>query len=68
MSSETAADTLVLADMHADKEMKSHALGFLSGSEAAKVTKSAGWKKMFRTHPYLVDETIEALTARKTVG
>uniref|UniRef100_A0A8D8NVH5 Speckle-type POZ protein-like n=1 Tax=Culex pipiens TaxID=7175 RepID=A0A8D8NVH5_CULPI len=68
MSSETAADTLVLADMHGDKEMKSHALGFLSGSEAGKVTKSAGWKKMFRTHPYLVDETFEALTARKTVG
>uniref|UniRef100_A0A8D8BS01 Speckle-type POZ protein-like B n=1 Tax=Culex pipiens TaxID=7175 RepID=A0A8D8BS01_CULPI len=68
MNSETAADTLVLADMHGDHEMKSHALRFLIGSEAGTVTKSAGWKKMFRTHPYLVDETIGALTARKNVS
>ncbi|KAL1400665.1 hypothetical protein pipiens_007249 [Culex pipiens pipiens] len=60
---ETAAETLVLAEMHSDQEMKKHALRFLSGSEAGKVTESGGWKNMVRTHPYLVDEMVKALAA-----
>lgn len=63
ISYETVADTLVLADMHGDQEMKKHAFRFIGGGEVAKVTKSAGWKKMTRTHPYLVDEAFEALVA-----
>lgn len=59
---ETAAETLVLAEMHRDREMKKHALQFLSGSDAGKVTKTWGWKQMVRSHPYLVDETSKALT------
>ncbi|XP_038118776.1 speckle-type POZ protein B-like [Culex quinquefasciatus] len=60
---ESAAETLVLAEMHNDQEMKKHALRFLSGSEAGKVTESGGWKNMVRTHPYLVDEMVKALAA-----
>lgn len=59
-----AADTLKLADLHSDPEMKRYTLEFISGSAAAKVTKTAGWQKMVRTHPHLVDETVDALAAR----
>lgn len=60
---QTAAETLVLAEKHGDREMKKHALRFLSGSDAGKVTKTWGWKQMVRSHPYLVNETFKALTA-----
>ncbi|KAL9700587.1 hypothetical protein quinque_004028 [Culex quinquefasciatus] len=61
---ENAADTLKLADLHSDLEMKRYTLTFLSGSKAAQMTKTAGWKDMVRTHPHLVDEAFDALAAR----
>lgn len=60
----TAADTLVLADMHNDHEMKQETLQFLSGSVAVNVTKTTGWKTMVQTHPHLVNETVWALAAK----
>ncbi|EDS42422.1 speckle-type poz protein [Culex quinquefasciatus] len=60
----TAADTLVLADMHNDHEMKQETLQFLSGSVAVNVTKTTGWKTMVQTHPHLVKETVWALAAK----
>lgn len=65
----TGAETLMLADAHGDQEMKQHTLQFLSGaSVAGKVTSTAGWKKMLRTHPYLVEEAFIALAQRKTAS
>ncbi|XP_039429096.1 speckle-type POZ protein B-like [Culex pipiens pallens] len=61
---ENAADTLKLADLHSDLEMKRYTLAFFSGSKAAQMTKTAGWKDMVRTHPHLVDEAFDALAAR----
>ncbi|KAL9700588.1 hypothetical protein quinque_004029 [Culex quinquefasciatus] len=61
---ENAADTLKLADLHSDLEMKRYTLAFVSGSVAIKVTKTAGWQDMAKTHPHLVGEAFEALAAR----
>lgn len=68
LSWKTGVETLVLADTHQDPEMKKHVLQFFSGSIAGKVTESAGWRKMARTHPYLVDETVKALAAKVRVS
>ncbi|KAL1378034.1 hypothetical protein pipiens_015866 [Culex pipiens pipiens] len=67
LSWKTGAETLMLADTHQDPEMKKQVLQFFSGSVAGKVTESAGWRKMARTHPYLVDETVKALAAKVRV-
>uniref|UniRef100_A0A8D8NC09 BTB and MATH domain-containing protein 43 n=1 Tax=Culex pipiens TaxID=7175 RepID=A0A8D8NC09_CULPI len=64
LSWETAAETLMLADLYGDLEMKKHVLQFLSGSVAAKVTETDGWKEMARACPHLVDETIRAMASQ----
>uniref|UniRef100_A0A8D8G8G5 Speckle-type POZ protein n=1 Tax=Culex pipiens TaxID=7175 RepID=A0A8D8G8G5_CULPI len=64
LSWETAAETLMLADLCSDLEMKKHVLQFLSGSVAAKVTETDGWKEMARACPHLVDETIRAMASQ----
>ncbi|KAL1377864.1 hypothetical protein pipiens_004113 [Culex pipiens pipiens] len=64
LSWETAAETLMLADLYGDLEMKKHVLQFLSVSVAAKVTETDGWKEMVRACPHLVDETIRAMAAK----
>lgn len=61
---ENAADTLKLADMHSDLEMKRYTLAFVSGSLSIKVSKTAGWQNMAKTHPHLVGEAFKALAAR----
>ncbi|KAL1396331.1 hypothetical protein pipiens_010589 [Culex pipiens pipiens] len=63
---ETAAETLVLADLHADPELKQHALEFLCESVTAEVLNTKGWKQMAQTHPNLVEETVRALLVAKT--
>ncbi|KAL1378895.1 hypothetical protein pipiens_000519, partial [Culex pipiens pipiens] len=69
LSDETVAETLVLAEMHSDQEMKKRALKFLSETMTTEVTETEGWMNMVQTHPYLVDETVKALLeVRKTVG
>lgn len=68
LSWKTGAETLMLADTHQDPKMKKQVLQFFSGSVAGKVTESAGWRKMARTHPYLVDETVKALAAKVRVS
>lgn len=65
---ENATETLILADTHSDLEMKNKALRFLSGSEAAKVTKTESWSKLVLNHPHLVTELVEALTAKSSVS
>ncbi|XP_038121959.1 speckle-type POZ protein B-like [Culex quinquefasciatus] len=64
LSWETAAETLMLADLYDDLEMKKHVLQFLSGSVAAKVTETDGWKELVRACPHLVDETIRAMASQ----
>ncbi|KAL9695371.1 hypothetical protein quinque_014656 [Culex quinquefasciatus] len=64
LSWETAAETLMLADLYGDLEMKKHVLQFLSGSVAAKVTETDGWKELVRACPHLVDETIRAMASQ----
>lgn len=63
---ETAAETLVLADLHADPELKQHALKFLCESVTAEVLNTKGWKQMAITYPNLVEETVRALLVAKT--
>ncbi|KAL9695382.1 hypothetical protein quinque_014667 [Culex quinquefasciatus] len=66
LSSETVAETLMLADLYGDLEMKKHVLQFLSVSVVVKVTETDGWKEMVRACPHLVDETIRAMAAKES--
>lgn len=65
---ENATETLILADTHSDLEMKNEVLRFLSGSKAAKVTKTDSWTKLILYHPHLVTELVETLTAKSSVS
>lgn len=63
LSWRTVAETLMLADMHSDEEMKQKALKFFNGSAATNATETDGWKEMVRTQPHLVDEVVRSLAA-----
>lgn len=68
LSLDTGIKTLMLGDTHSDRDMKEYTLQFLSRSGVAgKLTSTADWKKMFLTHPHLVNETFDAL-ARKVAS
>lgn len=56
-----AVETLILADMHSDLEMKNQTLRFLCGNRASKVTETDSWAKLTIIYPHLVTELFQAL-------
>lgn len=64
LSNETAADILILADMHSANQLKFHAIEFIN-SHATDVMETTGWKQMITRHPHLVAEAFRALATQQ---
>ncbi|XP_031218873.1 TD and POZ domain-containing protein 2-like [Mastomys coucha] len=66
LSVENAAHTLILADLHSTKQLKTQALDFIT-LHASKVCGTSGWKSMLKSHPYLVTEAFHSLAFAQSV-
>lgn len=64
LSNETAADILILADMHSANQLKIHAIEFIN-SHATDVMETPGWKQMITRQPHLVAEAFKALATQQ---
>ncbi|XP_028624726.1 TD and POZ domain-containing protein 1-like [Grammomys surdaster] len=62
LSVENAAHTLILADLHSRKHLKTQALDFIS-VHASEVSETSGWKSMVESHPHLVAEAFHSLAS-----
>jgi len=64
LSNDTAADILILADMHSAQQLKNHAIEFIN-SHATDVMETAGWKQMITRQPHLIAEAFRALATQQ---
>lgn len=60
----TAAEVLILADMHSADQLKAHVIDFIN-MHATDVMDTAGWRTMIQTHPHLVAEAFRALATQQ---
>ncbi|XP_046917093.1 BTB/POZ and MATH domain-containing protein rdx isoform X1 [Dermatophagoides farinae] len=70
LSVETAADVLVLADMHSASQLKANAIEFINtfannNSHATDIMETTGWKNMIQRQPHLIAETFKALVTQQ---
>ncbi|CAH0407321.1 unnamed protein product [Chilo suppressalis] len=65
LSVETAADTLILADLHSADQLKAQTIDFINTSHATDVMDTAGWKNMISSHPHLIAEAFRALATQQ---
>ncbi|UYV61388.1 SPOPL [Cordylochernes scorpioides] len=65
LSVETAADVLILADMHSADQLKAHAIDFINTRHATDVMETAGWKSMVFRQPHLIAEAFRALATQQ---
>ncbi|XP_055678847.1 protein roadkill isoform X1 [Lutzomyia longipalpis] len=64
LSVETAADTLILADLHSADQLKAQTIDFIN-THATDVMETQGWKNMITTHPHLIAEAFRALATQQ---
>ncbi|XP_031231964.1 TD and POZ domain-containing protein 1-like [Mastomys coucha] len=62
LSVENAAYTLILADLHSTKHLKTQALDFIA-LYASEVSETLEWKSMMESHPHLVAEAFCSLAS-----
>ncbi|XP_053698228.1 protein roadkill isoform X4 [Sabethes cyaneus] len=64
LSVETAAETLILADLHSADQLKAQTIDFIN-THATDVMDTVGWKNMVTTHPHLINEAFRALATQQ---
>ncbi|CAO1427941.1 unnamed protein product [Diamesa serratosioi] len=64
LSVETAAETLILADLHSADQLKAQTIDFIN-THATDVMETLGWKNMVTTHPHLINEAFRALATQQ---
>ncbi|XP_062702249.1 protein roadkill isoform X5 [Aedes albopictus] len=64
LSVETAAETLILADLHSADQLKAQTIDFIN-THATDVMETVGWKNMVTTHPHLINEAFRALATQQ---
>ncbi|XP_055324032.1 protein roadkill isoform X1 [Sitodiplosis mosellana] len=64
LSVETAADTLILADLHSADQLKAQTIDFIN-THPTDVTETLGWKNMIASHPHLIAEAYGALATQQ---
>ncbi|CAG4915586.1 unnamed protein product [Colias eurytheme] len=64
LSVETAADTLILADLHSADQLKAQTIDFIN-THATDVMDTTGWKNMISSHPHLIAEAFRALATQQ---
>ncbi|XP_040596915.1 speckle-type POZ protein-like [Mesocricetus auratus] len=64
LSVETAAHTLVLADLQSTGQLKTQALDFIT-SHASEVSEISCWKKMVGSYPHLLAEAYSSLASAR---
>jgi speckle-type POZ protein len=64
LSVDTAAEVLILADMHSAQQLKAHAIDFIN-THATDVMESQGWKSMITQQPHLIAEAFKALATQQ---
>jgi len=64
LSNETAAEILILADMHSAHQLKIHAIEYIN-SHATDVMETTGWKEMITNQPHLIAEAFRALATQQ---
>ncbi|KAI5644404.1 BTB/POZ domain-containing protein [Phthorimaea operculella] len=65
LSVESAADTLILADLHSADQLKAQTIDFINTSHATDVMDTPGWKNMISSHPHLIAEAFRALATQQ---
>ncbi|GBP79947.1 Protein roadkill [Eumeta japonica] len=65
LSVESAAETLILADLHSADQLKAQTIDFINTSHATDVMDTAGWKNMISSHPHLIAEAFRALATQQ---
>ncbi|XP_065920429.1 speckle-type POZ protein-like isoform X2 [Dysidea avara] len=63
LTTENAANVLILADMHSVDQLKTMAIDFIN-SNAFEVMRTASWNELVSGHPHLVAETYKALVSQ----
>lgn len=64
LSVESAAEVLILADMHSANQLKAHAIEYIN-THATDVMETIGWKEMIRSQPHLIAEAFRALATQQ---
>lgn len=64
LSVETAADVLMLADMHNAHQLKANAIEFIN-THATDIMETMGWKNMIQKQPHLIAEAFKALVTQQ---
>ncbi|XP_053200921.1 protein roadkill-like [Panonychus citri] len=64
LSVETAAEVLILADMHSASQLKAHAIEYIN-THATDVMETQGWKTMITNQPHLIAEAFRALATQQ---
>ncbi|CAG2183720.1 unnamed protein product, partial [Oppiella nova] len=59
LSVETAAEVLILADMHSANQLKAHAIEYIN-THATDIMETQGWKTMINRQPHLIAEAFRA--------
>nr|XP_036672859.1 protein roadkill isoform X1 [Drosophila suzukii] len=64
LSVETAAETLILADLHSADQLKAQTIDFIN-THATDVMETSGWQNMITTHSHLIAEAFRALATQQ---
>ncbi|KAL3184813.1 hypothetical protein MRX96_030710 [Rhipicephalus microplus] len=64
LSVETAAELLILEDMHSANQLKAHALNFIT-THATVVMKTASWMSAMHCHPHVIADAFQALATQQ---
>ncbi|KAJ6225004.1 hypothetical protein RDWZM_003549 [Blomia tropicalis] len=64
LSVESAAEVLILADMHSANQLKAHAIEFIN-THATDIMDTTGWKTMINRQPHLIAEAFRALATQQ---
>ncbi|XP_003749384.1 TD and POZ domain-containing protein 2-like [Rattus norvegicus] len=67
LSVKNAVPTLILADLHSTKHLKTRAMDFII-LHASEVSETVGWKSMVESHPHLVEEAFYSLSSIQCPG
>ncbi|XP_076043127.1 BTB/POZ and MATH domain-containing protein rdx isoform X2 [Oratosquilla oratoria] len=64
LSTENAAEVLILADLHSADQLRAQAIEFIN-THATDVMETQGWKSMILSHPHLIAEAFRALATQQ---
>ncbi|KAG1682115.1 Protein roadkill [Nymphon striatum] len=64
MTIDTAAEVLMLADLHSADQLKAQAIDFIN-THATDVMETSGWKTMINKVPHLIAEAFRALATQQ---